>query len=54
LFGIGGPPKALGKFEEFPLLALLSLDPVLDEFQEHSVGAKPSRLRLVHNAAPEF
>jgi hypothetical protein len=33
--------KALSKFEKLLLFALLGLDAVLDEFDQHAVGAKP-------------
>jgi hypothetical protein len=52
-FRFSGVPKALGKFEEFPLFAPLSLDPVLDKFQEHSVSAKPTRFSQAANPCRE-
>src|SRR5437764_560378 len=36
LFRIGAAPEALGEVEEFLLFALLSLEAVLDELQQHA------------------
>jgi hypothetical protein len=43
-FGVVGTAEALGQVEEFLLSAFLSLHPVLDEFYQHPVGAKPAPL----------
>src|SRR6266480_3886901 len=46
---VGSVAEKLGKLGKLLLLALLSFDPVLDEFLEHPVGAKPPRFRHVAN-----
>src|ERR1700737_1759873 len=46
---VGSVAEKLGKFEKLLLLALLSLDPVLDEFHQHPVGTKPAGLRQAAN-----
>ena len=46
---IGGISEAFGEVEEFLLLTPLSRHPVLDEFQQHPVGAKPARFLQAPN-----
>jgi hypothetical protein len=50
---IGGASKALGEVEKFLLFALLGLHAVLDEFQQHPVGAKPARFSQVANLSSD-
>jgi hypothetical protein len=50
--GIGSGAEALGKVEKLTLLALLSLQAVLDQFHEHPVGAQPAGLRQAANPWP--
>ena len=44
---IGGVAKTLGEIEEFLLFAFFSLDAVLDQFDEHAIGAKPACLSQI-------
>src|SRR5258708_13857506 len=44
LFRIGSVAKFLGQLEKFLLLTLLCLNAVLDEFNQHAVGAQPAIL----------
>src|SRR6267378_6840309 len=46
---VGSVAEKLGKLEKLLLLALLSFDPVLDEFHQHPVGAKPPGFRHAAN-----
>src|SRR5438445_3487051 len=39
---VGSVAETRGKLEKLFLLALLSLDPVLDEFHQHPAGTKPA------------
>jgi hypothetical protein len=50
---IGGASKTLGEVEKFLLFALFSFHAVLDEFQQHPVGAKPARFSQGANLSSE-
>src|SRR6266699_3057749 len=50
---VGSVAEKLGKLEKLLLLALLSFDPVLDEFHQHPVGAKPPGFRHAANLRRE-